>query len=375
MVRRLLLFLGVALSGFQVSGQLTLQIYALPPSTPAQTSIFVAGNFNNWDPAHPAYQLHRQEEGLYSLTLSALPAPASLEFKFTGGSWTAVEGDAQGNFLPNRSYAYAGGPDTLQFVIQSWEVLDPRSGSTASPNVRIVTTDFDMPQLGRKRRIWIYLPPDYAGSNKRYPVLYMHDGQNLFDAATGFAGEWRVDETLDALGSGCIVVGIDNGGEHRIAEYSPWPTRFGNGEGQAYAAFVAQTLKPFIDKNYRTLRGRRHTGIMGSSMGGLISLFTAIEYQKTFGFAGICSPSLWITDQWAPHILNTRRKRPTRFYLLAARPESETMEAQVRSLAQTLQSAGFSPVQIAVDIDDDGAHAEWYWAREFPGVVTWWLWQ
>lgn len=370
-----LLFLFVTLLSISVQGfgQLTLQIYALPPSTPPNASIFIAGNFNNWNPGDPVYQFRETNES-YSLTFNNLPPNTSIEFKCTQGSWEGVEGNASGEFLPNRVYHYAGGRDTLRLSIESWERKDPQAGSTASPRVKVISTSFDIPQLGRQRRIWIYLPEDYAYSNKRYPVLYMHDGQNLFDRVTSFSGEWQVDETLDRwTGPACIVVGIDNGGQHRMSEYSPWDNRYAKGEGPAYADFVVKTLKPFIDKNYRTLKSRRYTGIAGSSMGGLISLYTAIEYQQTFGFAGILSPSLWIDDNWARHIQQKGRKGPLRLYLLAGKGESETIEEEVWRLARTLNQSGFPAARIAVDIDEDGAHAEWYWAREFPGVLRWWM--
>jgi metallo-beta-lactamase class B len=145
--------------------------------------------------------------------------------------------------------------------------------STATASVSILDTAFAMPQLERTRRIWLYLPPGYAASTRRYPVLYMHDGQNLFDAATSFAGEWGVDETLDSLHAlgdpGVIVVGIDNGRMKRMDEYTPWHnTRYGGGEGDAYVDFLTQTLKPYVDAHYRTLAERVHTGVAGSSMGG-----------------------------------------------------------------------------------------------------------
>jgi len=372
-IRILLIGLSFIVYRLQGTGQLTIQIYGLPASTIENPSLFIAGNFNGWDPGDPGYLL-QEKDGVYSLTLM-LAAPFDLEFKFTQGSWGMTEGNEDGSFLPNRKYAYRGGPDTLRLEIAEWEKRGPAPPSTTTPNVRIPAVDLEMPQLGRERRVWICLPNDYENSKQRYPVLYMHDGQNLFDAANSFAGEWRVDETLDEWkGKGFIVVGIEHGGGYRLDEYSPWTNpKYGGGQGDEYAAFIAETLKPWIDDNYRTLKGRRHTGIMGSSMGGLISLFTAVEYQQTFGFAGIFSPSLWFSDQWATHIRQTGKKRPVKFYILAGKEESETMEQEAQSLAQALRKAGFSPAHIAVRLDDDGAHAEWYWAREFPKVVHWWL--
>lgn len=372
--RTLLICLFLALIHSAAAGQLTLQIYGLPGTTPENSSVFVAGNFNGWNPGDQAYRFQREAGGLFQLTLP-ITAPFDLEFKLTQGSWQSVEGDPAGAFLPNRRYSYSGGLDTLRMKIESWELLDPNPRSTAGPNVKVVSTDFRMPQLGRQRRIWICLPSNYESSSQRYPVLYMNDAQNLFDAAASFSGEWKVDETVAQWsGRGFIVVGIENGGENRIDEYSPWPhPKYGGGQGDEYAAFLVQTLKPFIDKNYRTLKSRRNTGIMGSSMGGLIALYTAVEYQNTFGFAGVFSPSLWFSDQWAGHVQYKGKKRPVLFYLLAGVNESETMAKDVWLLAKTLQEAGFPSSSIAVDIDGDGAHSEWFWAREFPLAVDWWL--
>ena len=139
--------------------------------------------------------------------------------------------------------------------------------ATAGPGVRVLPP-MTIPGLGRERTIRLYLPPGYDASTKRYPVLYMHDGQNLFDDATSYVGEWGVDEALDALaadGLELIVVGIDHGGEKRFNELSPVShPRFGAGENRQYTDFVVNVLKPHIDATYRTRPEREHTGIMGS---------------------------------------------------------------------------------------------------------------
>src|SRR4051812_3687009 len=133
----------------------------------------------------------------------------------------------------------------------------------------IVLPEIWSPQLRNARDILIYLPPDYDTEIQSYPVIYMHDGQNLFDASTSYAGEWQVDETMEELsrsGYPAIVVGISNAGEQRIDEYSPFvDDQHGGGRGDAYLAFVVETLKPQIDELYRTLPDRAHTGILGAS--------------------------------------------------------------------------------------------------------------
>ncbi len=156
-----------------------------------------------------------------------------------------------------------------------------------------------MPSLERTRTLRIYLPPSYVTSDRRYPVIYMHDGQNLFDAASSFAGEWGVDETLDALARThrfeAIVVGIDNGGDKRMNELNAWPHReFGAAEGAQYLAFVVDVVKPHIDQHYRTEPDRGSTAIIGSSMGGLASHYAIQARPDVFGMAGVLSPSYWV---------------------------------------------------------------------------------
>src|SRR5436309_9793997 len=161
-------------------------------------------------------------------------------------------------------------------------------------NVSLIDDQFYIPQLNRMRRIWMYYPESYLESEKKYPVIYMHDGQNLFDQATAFDKEWQVDETLNSLFARCIIVGIDNS-EHRMKEYNfNDHEEHGPGEGRQYMEFIATTLKPYIDATFRTKPEREHTHIAGSSMGGLISLYGALHFASIFGGAGIFSPSLWL---------------------------------------------------------------------------------
>jgi Putative esterase len=225
-------------------GQLTINV-KIPPTTP-DGDVYIAGNFNGWNPNSAAYNLVKKDALLYSINFK--PGKGSLEFKFTRGSWSSPEGTVQGGYIPNRSFVYDGKADTLNLEVKGWEDVKA-AASTASKNVYIADDSFYMKALKRYRKVWIYLPPDYNASTKSYPVLYMHDGQNLFDKKTSFAGEWQVDETLDrmyAQGKAvAIVVGIDNGGGDRINEYSPWVNAtYGGGNGDAYVSFIVDELKP-----------------------------------------------------------------------------------------------------------------------------------
>jgi predicted alpha/beta superfamily hydrolase len=178
------------------------------------------------------------------------------------------------------------------------------------------------PQLGNSRALRVYLPPSYyLNTLKRYPVLYMHDGQNLFSAATAFGGvEWRVDETVNQLvASGkmdeVIVVGLDNTSA-RMEEYTPCcDPQYGGGKVEQYAAFIINTVKPYIDQSYRTLTGKDNTAIMGSSLGGLASFHIARHYPQVFGKSGSMSGSFWWNQRATVNEVAAAAKVPGRYYL------------------------------------------------------------
>ena len=354
-------------------GQLEIRVTFLPIDTPEGANIYVAGNFNNWSPGDSDYILEPNDEGIYSIVI--YPPIGTVSFKFTRGSWETVEGNALGQYQPNHELDYTGTPVVSSVPILSWE--NQGSGnSTASSNVSVLSTSFYMPQLDRNRRIWLYLPPDYDDTSKTYPVLYMHDGQNLFDATTSFAGEWEIDESLNRLfeagDSGIIVIGIDNGGGDRLDELTPWSNpQYGGGDGDKYVQFIVETLKPFIDKHFRTRPDQANTGIMGSSLGGLISMYAAIEHQDVFGRAGIFSPSFWYSQDAFIQVSSTGKEKNMRFYLQGGQTEGGNMLGNLNAMYNTLLDAGFSEEEIFFITHQDGQHSEWYWRREFPAAYEW----
>lgn len=254
---------------------------------------------------------------------------------------------------------------------------EPRPG-TAQPNVHVLATPFVIPGLKRERTVRIYLPPGYEESRRRYPVLYMHDGQNLFDDATAYAGEWGVDETLNALarsrGLRLIVVGIDHGGAQRMHELNPWDNpAFGTGEGEQYMDFVVDVLKPWVDRHYRTLADRRHTAIMGSSMGGLISSYAISRYPGVFGSAGVFSPAYWVAPEVFDYVGAHPPPPTARLCFYAGGSENETMVPDTERMAAVLRRAGLPAKNLEVRIDPVGRHNEAAWRAEFPRAVVWLL--
>ena len=243
--------------------------------------------------------------------------------------------------------------------------------STAGPTVQVLAP-LAMPGLDRTRTLRIYLPPSYATSDRRYPVIYMHDGQNLFDAAISYAGEWGVDEAMDELartqGFEAIVVGIDNGGDKRMNELSAWPhAEFGAAEGTQYLAFVVDVVKPHIDRHYRTEPDRGSTAIIGSSMGGLASHYAIQARPDVFGMAGVLSPSYWVAPQLYDEARATPLQASTRVYLYSGGKEGAQ---DTRRMHEQL-AVSTPPQNLTLSIVEAADHNEAAWRAEFPRVVAW----
>lgn len=256
----------------------------------------------------------------------------------------------------------------------------PTGGEHTAVGTIKISTGIHSPQLGNQRELLVYLPRSYATSARRYPVLYMQDGLNLFDEATSYSGEWQVDETMEALGAEgveAIVVGIPNAVESRGAEYSFYAhPQFGGGRADAYLEFVADTVKPAIDGAFRTLADRANTGIMGSSLGGLISLYAFLTSPETFGFAGVMSPALWWTEGAIFPIVEQAQVPSGRLYMdvgdnetpeVPGRPEAYLNDAT--RMAELLRSKGFRENQLRFVVEPGGPHHEAAWARRLPDAL------
>lgn len=270
---------------------------------------------------------------------------------------------------------------------QDYVTPERAAGHTVVGTLRMLTGLWSS-QRGNRRDILVYLPPSYDQGNRCYPVIYMHDGQNLFDQVTSFAGEWEVDETMQALsreGLEAIVVGIANTGAERLDEYSPFhEPKQGGGQGEQYLEFVTRTVKPLIDSSFRTLPDRVHTGIIGSSMGGLISLFAFFCYPDIFGLVGAMSPSLGFARQAIFPVIQQASFGGGKIYLdagtqeysnpgthpLLCRIRSYHYLATVRKMYQLLRRKGYHPNQNLLYVEAEGAiHSEKAWASRLPGAI------
>ncbi|HEY1114691.1 MAG TPA: alpha/beta hydrolase-fold protein [Chitinophagaceae bacterium] len=371
-MRRLLL-LCLALAGTICSyaqHRITLRIGSLPSYHKQGDAVYLAGSFNNWNPGQPQMRFENRG-GVYTIDISL--QKGTYEYKLTRGSWETAEAAAGGAPASNRVLQVAS--DTLiELSIPEWaDHLKGEKRRSANKNVTIIDTAFFMPQLNRYRRIWICLPESYTTSRKRYPVLYMHDGQNLFDDATAFSGEWGVDEAMDSLGpkvQEMIVVGIDNGGDTRINEYSPYNMeRFGKGEGAPYVDFLVKTLRPYINKHYRTRRCGKHSYTAGSSMGGLISFYALMKYPKKFGGAGVFSPAFWVTPELFKAIPADARKIKGRIYFYAGMQEGDRMVPDMLAVFELMRL--HTKADMTTVIRTEGKHNEATWRQEFPRFYKW----
>jgi len=233
----------------------------------------------------------------------------------------------------------------------------------------VVLPSVHSPELDNRRDLYIYVPAAPASGGTGYPVIYMQDGQNLFDPALSFAGTWGVDEALrwaSRRGLDAIVVGIPNMGDARIAEYNPF-----GAAGDRYLDFLTRTVKPIVDAQFPTLPDRGHTGIAGSSMGGLISLYAFFRYSESFGFAAALSPSLWFADGALLDLVARAPRVPGggrggRLYLDVGMREGQQTVALARRLRDLLLARGYEAGRDFRWVEDkDGVHHESAWGRRF----------
>ena len=361
-----------------MNSQTTFRITDIPSDNTKGLRIFMASNINDWKPNDERFEFKKNADAFYTLTIPAYTG--KIEYKITQGSWDIAETDENGNSIQNRVLENSDKSQIVELKISGWSAPKEKKHTTTS-NVKILSENFTIPQLNTTRKIWIYLPPDYETSKTKYPVIYMHDGQNLFDEFTSFSGEWSVDETMNDIfketGKSAIVIGIDNGGDKRLSEYSPWNNEKykTTGEGDLYVEFLAKTLKPYIDKTYRTEKQASKNVIMGSSMGGLISLYASAKYPTVFGKAGIFSPAFWFVSEDLNKYLNINKNnlKNSKFYFVAGKNEDETMAPEIENVNDLLLKKSVPAKNIIVKIDEDGTHSESYWKRELKASLIWLL--
>jgi len=258
----------------------------------------------------------------------------------------------------------------LTFALPAWAAAP----STALPSVKVLPEPLPMPGLNRSRTLRLCLPPSYEREpGRRYPVIYMHDGQNLFDAATSFTGEWGVDETMQALaqdtGFEALVVGIDNGGARRNSEMAPYDhPKLGKAEGPAYLDFIAKTVKPYIDAGWRTQPEREHTALIGSSLGALISHAAMLRHGALFGRYGLLSPSYWAAPKLYDDTAAAKLPAGTVVHLYCGGKEGHDMLAPAQHM-HALLAIKLPREQLSLHVAGAAEHNEAAWRAELPATL------
>lgn len=338
--------------------------------------VFLTGSFNGWATRDERFKMMKIKDGHYEYTFDEVPPTVDgFEYKYVKGGWEAEELAPDGYPPSNRRMESPRGK--VRDVVPKWKRHSGSYDPQFYPDIQIVSRRFNVPQLRRRRRISVLLPWDYHHANKRYPVLYLQDGQNLYENSAPF-GTWGVDKQLAALaqrGKGnFILVAIDHGGRDRIREFSPYDSqKWGEGLGVDYARFLAETLKPYIDTHFRTLPDREHTGIGGSSMGGLISIYAGLIFPEVFSKFMIFSPSLWAAPKVYFEPVRFSPYAETKIYLYAGGKEGAGVLTNVRRFKEAMESRGYDPSRLKIQISSDpqGRHTESRWGVEFPKAVDW----
>lgn len=337
--------------------------------------VYISGNFNNWTTQDFRFKMEKIEEGKYEFSFpESLEFEGELIYKFTKGDWSEVEIDRYGNRTPNRHWH---DDKSIKFEkVAKWRKNWLPYRPSQLPIIHLISEEFEIPQLNKTRKIWALLPHDYETSAEQYPVLYLHDAQNLFNE-NGEFGNWEIDKKLAVMsdyGIGkIIIIAVEHASEDRLLEYNVGNTVLGQGHGKKYIRFITETLKPYVDKTFRTKSERKFTGIGGSSMGGLVSIFSGLIYPEVFGNLLVFSPSLWVIPKIKLGFLDFFEPQETRLYLYAGGKESETMVDHVTKFRKRLvkRESLQGKMKVRLSINEKGKHNESYWSDEFPKAIEW----
>ncbi|MDO5509315.1 MAG: alpha/beta hydrolase-fold protein [Weeksellaceae bacterium] len=339
--------------------------------------IYITGPFNGWNPHDEKFRLSKSQDNQFSITIQVnSESNVPFEYKYTKGGWENVEIDIHGNIHPNRKIK----GDQVQVFdhVSRWRENWAPFKAKYFPIVELISDEFEIPQLNRTRRVWALLPYNYHQTTQRYPVLYLQDAQNLFNEGSPY-GNWEIDKKLSILaeyGRGeIIIIAVEHGGEERIKEYMlDHNSLMQHGEGKKYIRFITDTLKYYVDKRYRTLPDREHTGIGGSSLGGLISIYGGLLYPEVYSKLMVFSPSLWAIPQISFPTLRFFNPFNTKVYLYGGKKEGSNMVSKIRKFSKQLEYHDQDDernFEMKLSINPEGKHNEYYWSQEFPKAMEW----
>lgn len=350
--------------------------------------VYLIGSLNNWQ--QEGVVLGHIPEGQNELIVRLKNVPEGLlEFQLSRGDWSAISCRSDGS-IADPFTVFIEEDTALQLTVSAWS--DDFPLSTVTEQVHWLSEAFFFPGLNAYRKVWIYLPSSYPYSKiKRYPVLYMHDGQHLFDEAAAIGRkspvEWQVDKVINRSANEAIVVAIAHGGEERdrLHDYVVLPVAgMPEPAGDQYLADIIHTLKPYVDKHYRSMRDWKYTAMAGSSLGGLLSLYAGLIHPASFACLGIFSPSLWLDNMQVHNFIDTlpaaerAQQKQQSYYLYGGSLENRkikdrapvAMDKAIEHIGEVL--SGSLQANVTIDINPAGKHGTLYWQQAFPQFYAWW---
>jgi len=375
-------------------------------ATPA-SPIFLAGNHNGWNPADKSMQLQAQSDQKWRVSIvKPKYAGARFNFKFTRGSWELEELNDDMSAPGNRelpmidvSKLTPGEQPRIEVSVSKWGDMRPNAAAAKANDAympivatgtlrRLEVMGGAGTSTGRSRDLLVWLPPGYddkQNAAKTYPVLYLHDGQNLFSKPSTAPGEWGVDETATELITKglmrpTIIVGIPHSGEGRISEYMPIDAMEGvEPQGQLHVQWVMSTVMPRVERAFRVARGPENTGIGGSSLGAVISLYAAARHPETFGI--VLAESLPLrtgsSAAWDEFVAGVK-VWPQRIFLgmggnetgAANVARNQAFADAAKALDEKMKAAGLGPDRRVLVIDPTAEHTEAAWAKRLPQALA-----
>lgn len=368
-------------------------IVKVPSNTPHNSKLTLGGDFNGWDPTKKGYELTAKGGGIFEYTFPSFEKDKVLNFKITRGSWDSVEIADTGASSENRNYTVTGTSQNINIAVADWADLSTKEAPSTIIGT-VIIEDIELPTFKDKRKIRIYLPPHYKDSNTRFPVIYMTDAQNVFDNKTANAGEWEIDELMENFAAKkspitSIVVAVDHADENRMLEYLPFSqdnqfainsgvNNLAKGKGDEFSDWLVNELKPNIDQRYRTKPEREYTSMMGSSMGGLISCYTALRHQEAISKTA-CLSSAFLKRLVNSHLINyikqTSKQFPMKFYFDIGDNEfglfGDDIIKETFEVYEALLSIGFEKHELRYQVIKGGTHDEPSWRKRTEDILLW----
>ncbi len=335
--------------------------------------VYLSGNFNGWCTQDSNFILEKIGTGLYHFNFPVdFDYPDTLQYKFTKGDWSEVEIGLNGEVTENRNTS--SNEKIRHEHVHRWRKNWLPYKTNYLPQIQLVSDEFFIPQLNQTTKIWALLPHDYDYTDERYPVIYLQDAQNLFNELSGNEN-WAIDKKLAVMSEynvgKIIVIAVENNSYNSSSLKTADEPNLINESNIKYCEFLAQTLKPYIDSNYRTKTDREHTGLGGSVGGANISALTVAKFPDVFSKLLLLSPTL--KGETLVHFNHCQGLQQMKVYLYAANEDCILVDTQLESFKQLILEKGLGSEKLDINFSINGFAKQngVSWGDEFPKAIEW----